>query len=398
MIMGIDMSNLIITTHAKNFICTRCGKCCSNRWQIPIDEDIYEKYLELSLTDKFVAEHFHYKKNNDGNKIFDFFVETIEKLRDFNMTINIDSEKYLKSMIASPTLYINSENTELQKAAAFVLNNAKCSFLTDTGLCYIHDTYGPNLLSSVCFAYPRLYFKTSRGVECGLSYSCPTSVKYLATPLSIETSDDYTIPLPHKIREIELNYKYFDKEDKIISIIQEHDNLNDIFYSLEREIIDHKPPAVALLSSGLNKKTIDIICDTFTKIKREIKNTEYDTINTVVAALKGSDSCKTFEQIKYIEETVYAGYEKMETGIISRYFENYFFTKNYYTYRDSFGDCYLMLLYIYNLIKFYSICFINEEGNDSKDVVLKAIRFVENTLLHNSRLGIEILCNLSDWY
>lgn len=96
-----------------------------------------------------------------------------------NWNINIDEETYEK-YVQCGVEQLDSKITK-EVPHRIIPQDGKCPFITSEGLCSIHGTYGENLLSNTCKSYPRfvseygdLYIET-------LGLSCPAVVSILLT-------------------------------------------------------------------------------------------------------------------------------------------------------------------------------------------------------------------------
>lgn len=110
-------------------IADKCPDSCCEKWEIVIDDETADIY-----------------ENAAG--------EIGEKLR--------------KSMI------IDDEGDRV-----FVLNNGRCPFLEDSGLCEIHRKLGENCLCDTCHEYPRAVQDCGDFAECDLSLSCPEAARII---------------------------------------------------------------------------------------------------------------------------------------------------------------------------------------------------------------------------
>jgi hypothetical protein len=61
-----------------------------------------------------------------------------------------------------------------------------CTFMDDRMLCSIHATESLEAKPSVCQQYPNIYYKTPRGIELQLDYSCPEVIKNYGDPLTVQ--------------------------------------------------------------------------------------------------------------------------------------------------------------------------------------------------------------------
>jgi len=64
--------------------------------------------------------------------------------------------------------------------------SGSCTFMDEQMLCSIHATEGLEAKPSVCQQYPNIYYKTPRGIELQLDYSCPEVIKNYGELLTAE--------------------------------------------------------------------------------------------------------------------------------------------------------------------------------------------------------------------
>lgn len=127
-------------------IADKCPDSCCEKWEIVIDDETADIY-----------------ENAAG--------EIGEKLR--------------KSMI------IDDEGDRV-----FVLNNGRCPFLEDSGLCEIHRKLGENCLCDTCHEYPRAVQDCGDFAECDLSLSCPEAARIILSEKNepVYLQSEYDVP------------------------------------------------------------------------------------------------------------------------------------------------------------------------------------------------------------
>ncbi|MCI0628344.1 MAG: YkgJ family cysteine cluster protein [Acidobacteria bacterium] len=72
------------------------------------------------------------------------------------------------------------------EAALLQRQSGGCSFLDERMLCSIHAIDGMEAKPAVCQQYPNIYYKTPRGIELQLDYSCPEVIKNYGDPVTAE--------------------------------------------------------------------------------------------------------------------------------------------------------------------------------------------------------------------
>ncbi len=119
-----------------------CPDTCCAKWEIVIDKDTQIKYS--LLTDKFAD--------------------------------------FIRSKLI----------TDAEGDICFSLDNKKCPFLNDDGLCEIHKRFGESYTSRICREHPRFYEEYDGFTEVSLSLSCPKSSELIFYNESI--SGNYPTP------------------------------------------------------------------------------------------------------------------------------------------------------------------------------------------------------------
>ncbi len=127
----------------KNFSCIagKCNDSCCRKWEIVIDDDTIHKYENLD--------------SGIGEKI--------------------------KSYIA----------TDDEGERCFSLEDGKCPFLNEYGLCDIHIELGEEYTSEICRNHPRFIEEYDGFTEISLSLSCPEANRII---LDTDNNDHYQIP------------------------------------------------------------------------------------------------------------------------------------------------------------------------------------------------------------
>jgi hypothetical protein len=94
-----------------------------------------------------------------------------------NWNINIDEETYEKYVQCG----IEQLDSKITKEVPhrIIPQDGKCPFITSEGLCSIHGTHGENLLSNTCKSYPRFVSEYEDLYIEALGLSCPAVVSLL---------------------------------------------------------------------------------------------------------------------------------------------------------------------------------------------------------------------------
>lgn len=100
--------------------------CCEEKWSISIDEETYQKYVNMNL-----------------------------------------AELDMKIRSTAP-------HTIIKKSG-------KCPFMTENGLCSVHKDYGEELLSNTCRTYPRFVSEFGNLYIENLGLSCPAVAQWIVS-------------------------------------------------------------------------------------------------------------------------------------------------------------------------------------------------------------------------
>lgn len=159
--------------------------CCSNNWNIDIDEKTYKKYKKL--------------KGEWGKKINN------------NISRKRSGANYLQY-------------------GKINLKNNKCSLLSEDGLCTIHGSLGEDYLCNTCKKYPRDIRKYGEIYERNLSISCPEVARYI-----IKSKENFSFDLEdEKLSDLDKDYIVNNKyNEKLYNILWDT-------RSLSMEIIQFK--------------------------------------------------------------------------------------------------------------------------------------------------------------
>ena len=122
---------LQLPSHVREFRCSQCGECCTNKWRIEVDalsyDQLYNKLAQLGRQQE---------------------------------------------------LYDNISHHDNGPRIRF-LPNGKCPYLSPENLCTIQLDVGSAYMLDICKVYPRRIFASSQGLEFSLSLTCKTAVQTL---------------------------------------------------------------------------------------------------------------------------------------------------------------------------------------------------------------------------
>ncbi len=189
--------------YIKNFQCEGkiCGARCCRDWRILVDEDTYDKYLEL--------------------------------------------EKAAQEEIFQHTEWVEDETENVDIMILKLRKDGVCSWLDEKDcLCSLQKKYGENFLTAICQSFPRVTYKLDEDFfEQSMTLTCPLAAKLILlqdAPISFTEVENVTaravIGFKKKIsRPVEEFVKIQMQaikilQDKNFSINQRLKNLCEMFY------------------------------------------------------------------------------------------------------------------------------------------------------------------------
>ena len=379
------------------FNCQMCGKCCSDFWEIPIDDETYAKLVKINWSE---------------------YDKRFERIHPF-----IEAEQ---------------ENTKQSKHEgsynhSFQMINHKCCFLTTNNRCIIHSFFGPDMKSQVCKEFPFRFIDTQKGVYTGLSFACSSIVENQGK--SLKEQEDLLQNIYQKrfhkcsvSEEISLNKKfeiswdiYLEIEKAIFEIVDRD------FLSIEKRLIAVHIllNMIAMALDQIVKKPEDFKADLIPSIIESFRKQNYNLIFSVLSKMKGSQLVQrmllgillsfrsgtavkrsrfgtlffllkcylkhSFRlgliniypidiKIKFaqLKEIRYPADDSYFNYILTRYIRHSIFRKELLAYRDVTEGYNILLLY-FALIKWYALAFAAAENafEVSRQNLLDAISLVE---------------------
>jgi len=114
----------------------------------------------------------------------------------------------------------------------FVVQNGRCPFLLDCGLCEMYKELGHQNLCRTCRNFPRFVNAFGSRTETGISLSCPEAARLIfenADPVVFETEDTDGGIIPSDF-DAELYFTLLDARKKAIAVIQQRN------FSIEQRI------------------------------------------------------------------------------------------------------------------------------------------------------------------
>lgn len=374
-------STQLVPSHFKKFSCigSECENHCCQGWEVYIDKKTYKKYQNSN--DPTLAKGLKRYKGND---------------------------------------------TGMSYATIKMKECGTCPFLTDNGLCYIHTSYGEEMLSSVCSVFPRVKNIFNDVLEQSLYLSCPEAARIaLLDPnpmeFDIETSERVTLNLITKqtndiSQKSNLSPHFFQLRSFAIDLIQDRtwdlktrllllgfwiqrlEKLEDVSLSdsdLKVEWVNF----ITSYSAHLKSVSIDTLLDgkngnesrfvgfiqAYFSTRNKIKNinTEYKSLVSNLLNnfewLNGqiSDWTSSYTIIKKKSENLISTKEYiLENFLVNEIFKDWFpFGKN------TMWDHYLSLIFHYTIIKTHFMSIISETSSlEDKDIINTIYLYVRASL------------------
>ncbi|MCR4604571.1 MAG: flagellin lysine-N-methylase [Eubacterium sp.] len=170
-------------------IADRCEDTCCAGWEIDIDDESYEAYMQVPG-------------------------ELGEKLR-----------KNIKTYDASDLEFSDGGYEEIYEQHGFVLgDDLRCPFLQKNNLCELYGCLGEQALCEVCTNTPRNFLEYGGVREVSLSASCPESARLLYEsdrPLVVaERQTDEAFPFEESEEELRIAGFVKEARDRAIEILQ----------------------------------------------------------------------------------------------------------------------------------------------------------------------------------
>lgn len=192
-------------------IADKCPDSCCKAWEIVIDDETYERYLEI---------------NGDiGDRI-------------------------RKSII-----------TDEDGDRCFKLSDGRCPFLNEKGLCDIHIELGEELTSKICRDHPRFIEEYDGFTEISLSLSCPEAARIILS----ENPSDKLYPVPEYSGDDDVLELLIDSRKKLLSLEKDFFGCVTALFekavSDEEEINQYSFKRGYMPSAGGVRKYIEILRD-----------------------------------------------------------------------------------------------------------------------------------------
>jgi len=310
--------------------------------------------------------------------------------------------------------------------------NNNCPFLSESKLCRIHAEEGEALLSDTCYFYPRSTNRINTTLEVCASVSCPEITRLALLepePMGfLEINQD--LSRPFKLSYLIENTNNFDEENEplhyflilrifVITILQ------DRRYSLDERflllgIVINK---VTRLQESNQLRKLPMLLEEYQAqfdgvedIKKLINVTDnnirapfsknfirqvsdpnilinfpnqryYECILEITNGLKLEDNNLIYTQELYMNaySNYYEPFIQEKEYILENYIVNEVFKELYpFAKLKTINESYIMLLTLYNLIKFHLIGISAYHKSLDDDIVIKMIQSFTRVILHHN--------------
>lgn len=384
--MTKNLVNILIPEYINKFTCigTACEDTCCAGWRVDIDKDTYKKY---------------------------------KKVNDFEM----------KARLKDNTIR-NRSNPTKHNVARMKMDNLKCTFLNEEGLCDIHSKLGEEYLSNTCTVYPRKYSQVNGVLELSLSVSCPEAARlillnedgidfelgqkvmlnrditstfvytndneitswtdlfneYRHVTISILQCRNYSID--ERLLILGMLYEELDELVKNNNLIKIPELLGEYLYSLEKHIFKGKLENIPSRLDAQIRLSRELI---LLRLKDNGFSSRYlECSRDMISGLKIEENI-TNEEIKTIYkeayDSYYAPYIAKNEFMIENYLVNYVF-KNCMPINSHIPfESYVKMILHYSLIKIHLIGMASHYKGLTSDLVIKLVQSISKEYEHNNQ-------------
>lgn len=366
----------------------RCEDTCCRGWTVALDKKTYKKY-----------------KKSSNKKLKQLFDESVVRNRNTPTEFNYGTIKMDKGI---------------------------CPFLNDKHLCKIYIELGESYLSNTCYFYPRDTKMVNDVVEMSASASCPEITRlallnpepmgfveidenikrpftlnyYLEDTMSLDEKKD---PLYHfwnlRIFMITLlqDRRYSLDERflllglvlKSVSRLQKETLLQNIPMTLED--YQYQFEDVIHIKNLLNTSDNSIRVPFSRSFVEQISNADIlmnfpneryaQCVGEIISGLKilDKDMDLTYKIYKESYENYYEPYMMEKEYILENYFVNEVFKELYpFAKMKSIDESFIMLLTLYNILKFHIIGISSQYKMLDDGIVIKVIQSFSRVVLHHN--------------
>lgn len=166
------MNKLLILDPNIRYKCTQCGNCCSEVWEVSVEEDSVKRIQALPLNE--IDENF----------------SQISPFR-----TNIDIEGKTQYFIAHRGNY--------------------CPFFNKNNLCELHNSFGYDSKPTTCKFFPFRFVEIGDNIYVGASFACPSVVNSESEPLENYKAELEKLCVSHNERVFKKNEIFLSKDIKI---------------------------------------------------------------------------------------------------------------------------------------------------------------------------------------
>ncbi|MEL7633636.1 flagellin lysine-N-methylase [Sporomusa sphaeroides] len=351
-----------VPSHVMGFSCSRCTRCCTNKWRIEIDDTSYEKlYDQYSLLGR--------------------------------------QQKLYK-------------NISVETNGRFVrfASNGNCVFLDDNNLCSIQVQLGQEFLPDVCKLYPRRVFASKRGWELALSLSCRTAVDTLLhhpititelpyaaeqpePPFYFARPNTFKWYFPENQSPDDIRHHYYRLENSLVQILQRTE------YSVGERLIMVAAAGCSSCPQALppDKQlgSFRLFCQKYLSEHGSGRSSQLLRSLLLVVAL---DTILSLEEAtfsirltvpplnpaQYLQtlEKYYFPAQKDVSPLLENYLVNFVLSKHFFF--QTFETAYLRMTFLHDAVIFFAVAYaIITRQVVNKPLLLQAIYDVENIFYEN---------------
>ncbi|MDA3812399.1 MAG: flagellin lysine-N-methylase [Spirochaetaceae bacterium] len=362
-------TKILIPSYAEDFLCIggACKDSCCIGWNIDIDKKTFRNYFRT--------------KNTEMKKMFFEYLYRNEK----------------------------SYNNDVDYGQLAIKDSKWCPFLDEDKLCSIYKNLGEDLLSNVCYSFPRVYNVLNGVYELSLSMSCPEAVrKLLSSQNPITFTERDLLPVKHIIHSsVDTGKKYWNKtpikrlpelRSRSIGIIQNRSHsINERLLKLGAmlEESSQREPITIKSKSDFKIEFFQYAIESLGVID-EIDSPVFAANTSLVLekfVLPENKSSKTMSDFyKEIVETVVKPFTEENAYMFENYLVNFIYQDNFpFSENQNMFDGYVMLIVRYTFIQFYLAGIAAQNGKLTKDDVVLMIQTHTKIINHHKTFLINLL-------
>ncbi len=387
----IKNQKILMPEYLLNFSCigSECEDTCCRGWTVVLDKKTYKKY-----------------KNNEHTKLKGLLVNSIVRNR--------------KSI------------TDHYYGAIKLDEQGNCPMLDENILCKIHAEAGEDYLSNTCYFYPKNIKKINNVLEMSASVSCPVITRLVLLspePMGFVEIEEQ-IKRPYVLTYVVENTNSFDESkdpmyyfqdlrifmitllqdrryslderilllglvfkkipslqknnelNKLIGMLNEYQNQFDEVENIKSMFGNHGDDYNIPFSEKFIKQLFSI------EVLLNFSNKRYlECVDEIRQGLELDKKDMLLTKTIYLEcyKKYYKPYFKEKEYILENYMVNEIFKEAFpFAKMCSIDDSYMMLLNLYNVIKFHLIGISSFYKLLNDDIVLKVIQSFSKVILHHN--------------